>query len=441
MMKRRVLLCPLLGVVLIFCTCDAENSSCSNGEIELNGTADWYGAVMMCEESVWRRMVVCNISLEPQSSAPQWSENNTEVVCRELGFLSVTVASYNTEEYDNEEVRYIPQCVGNEERLINCSTTPQPPNCNYVMMISITCVPNSTPPSSTIDTTSFSQSAIVSVVSLSTSQPDGLLTSVTHSSSTILSSSLPSPLPSHPPPSPSLPVALISLGTSLGLVAILLLVPIAVVLICCRPHRVKPLHDPYEVPVTTLERTNQTFDLVTTNIPNTEVLYDRATTPPSSHHYHTLTHSPTTTISHPSTSASASQSTAASSTDGYAIVGPAEAMSGGARDPPKGIAPVYYHVLRNPKETRKETELGDTKYHVLESPGPLYHTLEQSTIGEPGGAITGRGGGGAVRGGPVYSEVVTERKTVTLKPTTTAHSDLNFTVSLPKNLSGSATLL
>lgn len=105
-----------------------------------------------------------------------------------------------------------------------------------------------------------------------------------------------------------------------------------------------------------------------------------------------------------------------------------EKMAKDRIDPPTQKPPVYYHVLQSPTERAVEV-----KYHTLEEPaGHRYHVLEQQ---ETGGVNTS--------GGPAMYSEVGQRRAATLQPHHQApsSSSSNLTVSLPRNLSGSTTLL
>ena len=183
----------------------------------------------------------------------------------------------------------------------------------------------------------------------------------------------------------------------------------------------RPTDGPYEVPITTAG-SNPTFDTV----PETEALYDRATTSvlhrqeeeEEDREYHTLNHS----LSHTKPSPPLSGHSTDSST-GPPPVYDTVASSGAnpARDPPSQKPPVYYHVLQNPSGRAEEV-----KYHTLEEPpGHRYHGLEQT--GE-----TNTASGGCT----MYSEVGQRRAAILQPP-----SSSNPNISLPRNLSGCTTLL
>ena len=252
------------------------------------------------------------------------------------------------------------------------------------------------------------------------------------------SSDLHQPLPTSTPSlnSPSIdtstsspaPQPLIYLASAVGGVVALLTVSISVVLFYIAFHRrrgrVRPTDGPYEVPITTAG-SNPTFDTV----PETEALYDRATTSvlhrqeeEEDREYHTLNHS----LSHTKPSPPLSGHSTDSST-GPPPVYDTVASSGAnpARDPPSQKPPVYYHVLQNPSGRAEEV-----KYHTLEEPpGHRYHVLEQT--GE-----TNTASGGC----PMNSEVG-QRRAATLQPHQHPPSSSNPNISLPRNLSRSTTLL
>ena len=326
---------------------------------------------------------------------------------------------------------YIPQCEGSEERLRNCSTLSHDGNC--AAPVAISCWNNSvitTSPTLAIFT-SPENYPVSSMVSKSGILYTSEVKFPPTSSPTFGTADSPSTTSSTSTP----PLALISLASGVGGVVALLLLAIAAVLLYLLCHRrrerVKPLDQPYEVPVTVVG-SNQTFHEMR-EVPETEALYDKATTSiqeGDSREYHTLNHSPSASKPSPPLS---SHSTGSSVTvpPVYDTVGPAASSPvNPARDPPTQKPPVYYHVLQNSEERVEEV-----KYHVLEEQGHRYHVLEEQQQ---------EGGGGDGGRGPVYSEVV-QRRAATLQPQgqqqAAPATSSNLTLSLPRNLSGSTSLL
>ena len=186
----------------------------------------------------------------------------------------------------------------------------------------------------------------------------------------------------------------------------------------------RPQNEPYEVPVTTAAR-NQTFQ----EVPETEVLYDRATTSiqrEDSQEYHTLNHSLSPSKPSPPLSSHSTGSSTGPPPVYATVAPPASSQTNPARDPPTQKPPVYYHVLQSPTERPEEV-----KYHTLEEPAG--HIIEQQ-----------ESGGVNPSGGPAMYSEVGQRRAATLQPhrqAPSSSSSSNLTISLPRNISGSTTLL
>ncbi|CAI8017564.1 hypothetical protein GBAR_LOCUS10657 [Geodia barretti] len=218
---------------------------------------------------------------------------NTAVACRELGYPAPGKSGAYDIQMTEEDKRlsYIPQCMGSEERLRDCTTVDHGDSCDAPLVIScwnssqVTTIPSLTISSPTRFTSSVSKPAVSPPVSLMESSTTAVSTTELQQPSLTTG---PASTPDTDSPSTdtgttdngtTAPQALVYLAAAVGTVVALLLVSIAGVVLylaCHRREKVRPQNEPYEVPVTTAAR-NQTFQ----EVPETEVLYDRATSPQS----------------------------------------------------------------------------------------------------------------------------------------------------------------
>ena len=328
--------------------------------------------------------------------------------------------------------------MGSEERLRDCTTVDEDDSCDAPLAIScwnslqVTTIPSLTISSPTQFTSSVSKPAVSSPVSLMQSSTTAVSTTELQQSSLTTG---PASTPKTNSPSidtgttdtaVTAPRALVYLAAAVGTVVALLLVSIAGVLLylaCHRREKVRPQNEPYEVPVTTAAR-NQTFQ----EVPETEVLYDRATTSiqrEDSQEYHTLNHSLSPSKPSPPLSSHSTGSSTGPPPVYDTVAPPGSSQTNPARDPPTQKPPVYYHVLQSP------TERAEVKYHTLEEPAG--HILEQQ-----------ESGGVNPSGGPAMYSEVGQRRAATLQPhrqAPSSSSSSNLTISLPRNISGSTTLL
>ena len=425
---------------------------------------DVHGLLELCEGDTWKSP--CLIAAD--GATEQWSASETAVACREMGhtragelkmgcimpvqsliwlWLCLPSASFGLVAQiveSNRRLSYLPQCLGSEEMLSDCNNSnidtqndcsPVVISCWNSSALSSQPAPRPTTAISLHSPSPSPPSHSSPVQTVHTSQPLTSRASETPVTSPPLSPS-PSSEPTSATDSSSSPVALLSMAGAVGGVVILLLAAIITALLFLflrhRQRRVKP----YEVPATCHDGRNPMFEL----IPETEALYDRApvtgavqpTQPAELRKYHTLIHSKGSHTSPPP------QPTSPASPPGvYETVTPASSRANPSRDPPREKPPVYYHTLEN-----RSPRVAEVKYHTLEGPQQRvaevkYHTLEgpqqlQRREGEP-----------------VYCEVG-QRKAATLpapqrthpspSPPPTARGS-NFALSLPRNLSGSTTLL
>ncbi|CAI7989248.1 hypothetical protein GBAR_LOCUS172 [Geodia barretti] len=322
--------------------------------------------------------------------------------------------------------------MGSEERLRDCTTVDKDDSCDAPLVIS--CWNSSQATTSQLSpslpvTYSASKPAATSPVSLLQSSSNAVSTTELQQPSLTTG---PASTPDTDSPSTdtgttdngtTAPRALVYLATAVGTVVALLLVSIAGVLLylaCHRREKVRPQNEPYEVPVTTAAR-NQTFQ----EVPETEVLYDRATTSiqrEDSQEYHTLNHSLSPSKPSPPLSSHSTGSSTGPPPVYDTVAPPGSSQANPARDPPTQKPPVYYHVLQSPTERAEEPA------------GHRYHILEQQ-----------ESGGVNPSGGPAMYSEVGQRRAATLQPHRQAppssSSSSNLTISLPRNISGSTTLL
>jgi hypothetical protein len=393
---------------------------------------DAHGVLEICENELWKRVVLCSEGVE------QWTTENTAVACRELGYPAPGQSgAYDVQmTEEGKRLSYVPQCMGSEDRLRNCTTVDHGDSCAIPVVIScwnssqVTTIHLSPSLAVTPFTSSASKPAVSPPFSLLQSSPNAVSAtelqqpSLTTGPASTPTTDSPSTDNTTTDPPSTAPQALVYLAATVGTVVALLLLSIAGVVLypaCHRREKVRPQNEPYEVPVSTSAR-NQTFQ----EVPETEVLYDRATTSvqrEDSQEYHTLNHSLSPSKPSPPLSSHSTGSSTGPPPVYDTVVPPASSQ---ARDPPTQKPPVYYHVLQSPTERAVEV-----KYHTLEEPaGHRYHVLEQQ---ETGGVNTS--------GGPAMYSEVGQRRAVTLQPHRQAPSASNLTVSLPRNLSGSTTLL
>ena len=193
---------------------------------------------------------------------------------------------------------------------------------------------------------------------------------------------------------------------------LLAVVGIAVVLVVigCRRKSAKPhlvQDQPYEVPVPVVKE-DEIFHHQRTDIPETEILYDKTTVLAQTEQSHTLNHSPVSSsspaLSH-SSSGKTSSTTIPPNEALYEKVLPTSSCANLSRDPPKGRPPVYYHVLENRPRM------------------PHYHVLEEQP---------------SSRGEPMYHEV---GQRGALRPAPAAYSVPSLTLALPQQHRRSVTLL
>ena len=440
---------------------DEATDECSEGDVRLNRitdpdtlyrlniTGDVQGLINICENEVWRNVVLCGTDVT-------WNDSNTAVACRELryaaaGQLMVYAIDYVVIHYqiltyaasfrvhDSQNVvtsrrlSYTPQCTGVENRLANCSHIDRDhendDQNDHFPPVVISCwnstADNSqssatlTPSQPLASHTSDSSPSVTTTLIIDTPIPSQPVpTSSVPDESNSATSAIPTTfsstvtlltgMSSHTPSTPSrtnkgMPPPALYGAIGMGVVILLLVVGIAVVsvAVCCSRWRVKPriVQDaPYEVPISLTGQRNQTFhevELRTTHIPETEILYDSVRAAAA---HPVLTEAALHTLEtehRPPQSPAAGSSPALSSSS----------ADHSSHDTPPTPRPQYEEVL--PASSRANRHRSPPKekppvyYHVLvdnskSKPAmPHYHVLEEQQQQQSA----------ASRGEPVYHKV------------------------------------
>ncbi|CAI7989240.1 hypothetical protein GBAR_LOCUS170 [Geodia barretti] len=95
---------------------------------------DVHGSLEICENEIWKKVVLCLNG----NGEELWTTENTAVACRELGYPAPGESGgYDIQSTESSRrLPYIPQCMGSEERLEDCSTLNHAGNCDAPLLIS-----------------------------------------------------------------------------------------------------------------------------------------------------------------------------------------------------------------------------------------------------------------------------------------------------------------
>ncbi|CAI7989244.1 hypothetical protein GBAR_LOCUS172 [Geodia barretti] len=132
---------------------------------------DVRGILEICENELWKSGVVLCLN-EGDGGTELWTMENTAVACRELRWMAPGESGAIGHTESSRKLSYIPQCMGSEEKLEDCSTLNHTGNCDAPLVISCSNSSTSQPsPSLTISsatsfTSSVSKPAATSPVSL-----------------------------------------------------------------------------------------------------------------------------------------------------------------------------------------------------------------------------------------------------------------------------------
>ena len=105
---------------------------CTQGSIRLQGGTNTSGRVEICHNNVWG--TVCLNS--------NWGHANTQVVCRELGFLSTGATPFTISAVPaGTRVSWLMfvRCFGTESNLFNCNVRINKINCFRSQYVGVSC--------------------------------------------------------------------------------------------------------------------------------------------------------------------------------------------------------------------------------------------------------------------------------------------------------------
>ncbi|CAI8011154.1 hypothetical protein GBAR_LOCUS7251, partial [Geodia barretti] len=93
---------------------------------------DVNGTLEICENELWKKVVLCL----NEGEGEQWMTENTAVVCRELGYPAPGESGAIDFQIVSRKLSYVPQCMGSEDRLRDCTTVDQDDSCDAPLVIS-----------------------------------------------------------------------------------------------------------------------------------------------------------------------------------------------------------------------------------------------------------------------------------------------------------------